>query len=202
MPAPRQTKRRRRRPEEAEAEILEAAEAAVRELPWHEVTVAGVMERTTLSRKSFYVYFEDRHDLLTRLMARVRGQIDEIADGWREGVGEEDAGRVALMRLATLYATQGPLLRALGQAAREDPRADRAWQGFIDAADRRSAQRIRADIEAGRASPDLDPELTARALCAMNREFLLSTVAGRPDADLETAVDTLQRVWRRTLYGE
>ncbi|HEX2084612.1 MAG TPA: TetR family transcriptional regulator [Solirubrobacteraceae bacterium] len=195
-------KRRRRRPEEAEAEILAAAEEALRELPWHEVTVARLMDRTTLSRKSFYVYFRDRNELLTRLMARLRGQIDGIADGWRQGADDPDAGRRALMRLARLYAEHGHVLRALGQAALEDPEARRTWDAFVEAADRRSAQRIRADVAAGRASPDLDPESTARALCAMNREYLLATVAERPGADLEQAVDTLQRIWRRTLYGE
>jgi AcrR family transcriptional regulator len=196
------SRRRCRRPEEAEAEILAAAEEALRELPWHEVTVARLMDRTTLSRKSFYVYFRDRNELLTKLMARLRGQIDAIAEGWRQGPDDPDAGRIALMKLATLYAQHGHVLRALGQAALEDREARRTWDAFVEAADRRSAQRIRADIEAGRVSADLDPESTARALCAMNREYLLATVAERPGADLEQAVDTLQRIWRRTLYGE
>src|SRR5687768_8409180 len=69
-------RRRRRRPEEAEREILEAARALLRDRPSHEVTVMAVMERTTLSRKSFYVYFRDRHELIARLVAPLREQID------------------------------------------------------------------------------------------------------------------------------
>ena len=68
--------RRRRRPEEAEREILEAAEALLRERPSHEVTVMAVMARTTLSRKSFYVYFRDRHELIARLVAPLRAALD------------------------------------------------------------------------------------------------------------------------------
>src|SRR5207244_10350837 len=68
--------RRRRRPEEAEREILDAARQLLTERPWSEVTVGAVMGRTTLSRKSFYVYFRDRHELITKLVAPLRARGD------------------------------------------------------------------------------------------------------------------------------
>jgi AcrR family transcriptional regulator len=64
----RAEQRRRRRPEEAEGEILTAAEELLRELPSHAVTITEIIARTTRSRKSFYAYFRDRHDLVTRLV--------------------------------------------------------------------------------------------------------------------------------------
>ena len=45
----------------AEAEIVGAAEALLRERSFRELTVDEVMRRTDLSRPSFYVYFRDRH---------------------------------------------------------------------------------------------------------------------------------------------
>src|SRR5437764_15047093 len=78
-PVPRaEPKRRRRSRDEAEHEILEAAAALLRERPLQEVTVSAIMDQTTLSRKSFYVYFRDRYDLLPRLFRPLRRELDEV----------------------------------------------------------------------------------------------------------------------------
>src|ERR671931_340355 len=79
LPGPQRAepKRRRRSRGEAEREILDAAAELLRERPLHEVSVSAIMERTTLSRKSFYVYFRDRYELLARLFRPLRRQLDE-----------------------------------------------------------------------------------------------------------------------------
>jgi len=61
-------RRRRRTPEVAEAEIVGAAEALLRERSFRELTVDEVMRRTDLSRPSFYVYFRDRHHLMLKVV--------------------------------------------------------------------------------------------------------------------------------------
>jgi AcrR family transcriptional regulator len=201
MGAARTTKRRRRRPEEAEAEILESADALIRARPWSEVTVERVMANTTLARETFYLYFKDRNALLVRILRGLRGEIDAIAKPWREGNGDSDeAGRIGLRELVKLYAEQGAVLRALADAARQGEAAAAAWREFVEAGDRRSAERIRAGIGRGEIAP-LDPDETARALCAMNREYLFQTVVGRSDFDVDAVVATLHAIWRRTLYG-
>src|SRR5204862_85399 len=79
--------RRRRRPEEAEAEILDAAESLLRERTPDELSVSSVMAATTLTCNAFYVYFSDRYELLARLVERLRADAAEVlAEG-----GEEDA---------------------------------------------------------------------------------------------------------------
>jgi AcrR family transcriptional regulator len=71
-------KRRRRRPEDARREILDAAHRLLLERPAKEVTVGAIMEATTLSRKSFYVYFDNRYDLLRRLVEPLAAERDAI----------------------------------------------------------------------------------------------------------------------------
>src|SRR5918999_3317630 len=100
MAAGKPQPRRRRRPEEAEREILDAARALLAERPAHEVTVGAIMAATTLSRKAFYVYFRDRFELLTRLVDPLRAERDAIV---AELLGREDpaaGGRAALPALA------------------------------------------------------------------------------------------------------
>src|SRR5258707_1361682 len=85
------SRRRRRTPEVAEQEIMNAAEALLRERPFRDLTVDELMRRTELSRPSFYVYFRDRHHLILRIVERLAGEQQDIANLWygREGSGPE-----------------------------------------------------------------------------------------------------------------
>jgi AcrR family transcriptional regulator len=193
--------RRRRTPEEAETEILEAARALLAERPAHEVTVGAIMAKTTLSRKSFYVYFRDRYELLTRLVEPLRAERDAIvAELWREGVDMAAGGRAALLALARLYAAHGPLLRALAEASSQDREAKRAWSEFLEPVITGHAEKIREEVEQGRIS-GVDPEPTARALIGMNLQYFFDELVDNPRPDIESAADTLLTIWMRTLYG-
>src|SRR5215213_1205636 len=136
--------RRRRLPEEAEREILDAVEQLLRDLPPNEVTVSRVMSATTLSRNSFYVYFRDRYDLMARLVDRLRGEADSTMDAFVRASGDEAAaGREALAGAARLYAEHGELLLALADAAREDRTAARAWDEFTAQSEQAVTARVR-----------------------------------------------------------
>ena len=194
-------RRRRRKPEQAEAEILDAAERLLRERPLGDLTVSRVMQATTLSRNSFYVYFRDRYDLVARLVGRLRGEADSTMDAFVRASGDEAAaGREALAGAARLYAEHGELLLALADAAREDRTAARAWDEFTAQSERAVTARVREEVKAGRIQ-GIDPEPTVRALVAMNRACFFQQLVGKPDVDIDALVDVLHRVWIRTLYA-
>jgi AcrR family transcriptional regulator len=195
-------KRRRRRPEEAEREILDAAERLLRRLPAHEVTVGRIMGETTLSRKSFYVYFRDRYELITRLVSGLRAEGDAAMEPFlREGSDPVTDGRRALLGVARVYAEHGELLRALAEASTRDPEAERAWRGFVEPVRRAITERVREEIAAGRIRRT-DPEPTVRALISMNLSCFFQQLVGHPEADIEALVDTLHDIWLRAMYGE
>lgn len=195
-------KRRRRRPEDARREILDAADRLFRRHPSHEVTVTMIMGQTTLSRKSFYVYFRDRHELISELVRPLRRRGDEAMRPFLDpGRSAITAGREALLGVARLYAEHGELLRALAEAAGRDPEAARAWRGFVEPVRDAVVARVRGEVEAGRVPPDLDVEETVRALMAMNLACFFDQLAGRPEADVEGLVSVLHRIWTRVLYG-
>lgn len=166
------------------------------EQPFHEVTVSAIMGRTTLSRKSFYVYFDDRYELLTALVAPLRAQLDEANALWLGADGDPaDRGRAALQAVARILADRGALVRALADAARYDERAARLWHEFNEPVIARVAAAIRED------APELaDPERVARALVGMNLYCLFDQVVGNDGADIERIVDALLTVWLRTVY--
>jgi AcrR family transcriptional regulator len=193
--------RRRRTPEEAEREILDAAERLVRELPPSELNVARIMEATTLSRNSFYVYFRDRYELIARLVQRLRGEADATMADFVAPESPPDIGRAALAAAGRLYAEHGELLRALAEAAAHDESAARAWAEFVERTHTAVTERVREEIRAGRIQGIDDPERTVRALVAMNRACFFQELVGRPDADVDALVDVLYTIWRRALWG-
>ena len=195
-------RRRRRRREEAEGEILAAAEALLRERPSHEVTVMAVMEQTTLSRKSFYVYFRDRHELIARLVAPLRAELDaRIAQARAAHDAPRDEARAVFLEVARVYVEHGALLRALRESSGHDEDAERVWREFTDSPIAEAAARIRAETKAGR-SRGLDADATARALITMNLGCFFEQLIGNPSADPEPLVETLVEIWVRTIYGQ
>ncbi len=193
--------RRRRTPEVAEHEIVVAAEALLRQRPFRELTVDEVMRRTDLSRPSFYVYFRDRHHLVLRVVEHIGGELFTMADRWFTGEGEgPELARDATEGIVSVFAEHGPVLRALADAAADDPDVDRAYgelvSGFVDA----TAEHIEHEIAASRILP-LDARETAKALVWMMERYLSLSLGGAPLIPGETVAETLTTIVARVLYG-
>ena len=194
-------RRRRRTPEAAEREIVDAAEALLREKPFRELTVDDLMRRTGLSRPSFYVYFRDRHDLVLKVVEHIGGQLFAMSERLYEGTGDGPALiREAIDGVVGVFADHGPVLRALADAAAEDPRVEAAYtalmQRFVDA----TARHIDEEIAAGRILP-LDSGQTAVALTWMMERYLQLRLGRTPDAAVEPIAGALATIWSRVLYG-
>jgi AcrR family transcriptional regulator len=189
-PAPR----RRRAPDDARQEILDAARRLIAERPLHEVTVMAIMERTTLSRKSFYVYFRDRSELITALVRPLRAGADAALAHWISAADPVAAGRAALRAAAGLYREHGTILRALFWASADDPEL---------AAARRDLTEPVVDTAVRAISPiaaDPDPQrlrATVRPLVTMNVHSLLALPSDATDTELDELVDTLASIWER-----
>jgi AcrR family transcriptional regulator len=193
--------RRRRRPDEAEREILDAAEALFARRPVHTVTIDEVMAETGLSRQAFYAYFRDRHHLIARVVTRLAARRDEALAGW-EGPTAPDpiaASRAELTRLARFYLEHGDLLRALAEGAHRDQDAAEAWSAYVESVVAVIAARIKEGVETGLVSPFAAPEETARALCWMNNQYLLERFLDRRDRDVDAAVEVLHEIWKRSI---
>jgi TetR/AcrR family transcriptional regulator, ethionamide resistance regulator len=194
-------RRRRRTPEVAEREIIAAAEALLRERPFRELTVDEVMRRTHLSRPSFYVYFRDRHHLVLRVVEHLGAELFAMSDRWLRGTGEgPQLAREALEGVVEVYAGHGPVMRALADAAADDPGVEEAYaaivQAFVDA----TARHIEEEIAAGRILP-LDAGETARALVWMMERYLNLSFGSEPATPPQPVAETLITIWTRVLYG-
>lgn len=191
----------RRTAAESQREIAESAVRFLWKHPFRDLTVEKLMADTALSRPAFYQHFEDLHHLMETLLAELDAALRAAANPWVSGEGDPiPALRESLRGVAQVCVEYGPVLRAVAEAAPLDERLERAWSMFLDHWDEAVAARIEAQQRAG-----LIPQLDARQMaCALNRldvAILGDKLGRRPQADLETILDTLHRIWVSTLYG-
>jgi AcrR family transcriptional regulator len=192
-------RRRRRRPEEARAEILASARRLLRERPLHELTVEEIMSGTTLSRKSFYVYFSDRYELLQELFGDLRQRLDAANRLFFAGGDLLGDGRAAMLAVADVAKDHGAPMRALFEASAHDPRADRLWRQFNEPVVAGFAAKLAQEIEAGRIAPLGDVRGVARALVGMDLFILFDQIIGNESADIPVLVDSILEVWAGVL---
>jgi TetR/AcrR family transcriptional regulator, ethionamide resistance regulator len=194
-------RRRRRTPEVAEREIIAAAEAFLREQPFRALTVDEVMRRTDLSRPSFYVYFRDRHHLVLRVVEHLGSELFAMSERWLRGTGEgPELARDALEGIVSVYAAHGPVMRALADAAADDPGVEEAYNAIVESFVTATARHIEEEIAVGRILP-VDPHETAKALVWMMERYLNLSFGHDAPTPREAVADTLTTIWVRVLYG-
>jgi AcrR family transcriptional regulator len=197
---PARSRRRRRTPEVAEQEIVAAAESLLRERPFRELTVDEVMRRTELSRPSFYVHFRDRHHLVLRVVEHLGSELAAMSDRWLRGGEGPALARDALEGIVAVYREHGPVLRALADAAADDPEVEEAYGSLVERFVDATARHIEGEIAAGRMLA-LEPRETATALVWMMERYLNVSFGRGQRTSSRTAVDTLATIWTRVLYG-
>jgi AcrR family transcriptional regulator len=193
-------RRRRRTPQAAQREIIEAAEGLLHERPFRELTVDEVMRRTGLSRPSFYVYFKDRHELVLKLVEHLEGELLAVANRWYASVGGgPEVLRQALDGVVAVYGAHGAVMRALADAAADDPDVELAYgalvQRFVDV----TARHMETERRAGRVI-ELDASETAKALVWMTERYLYHAFGPIRRVAPARVIETLATVWTRTLY--
>jgi AcrR family transcriptional regulator len=192
-------RRRRRKPEVAESEILEAAENFLRDHPFRELTIDDVMSRTGLSRPSFYEYFRDRHHLIMKLTERLTNWTYTRSEPWLSGSDVVEDLRATLEGIVELYVTRGHLLRALADAATHDHRAELSYRKMMASYVEATATRIREAAERG-VIKGLDAQQVATALVFMNEGYLIESLGNHPQTDPKVVAETLLLIWQRVLY--
>ena len=196
--------RRRRAPAEAEHEILDAAEEALAEGPFRQLTVEELTRRTGMRRSGFYHYFASLDEVIVALLGRVRTEMMAAAHPWFDAA--EDADPVAAIRrvigeVAAIYARHGRVLGAIQEASASHDSVHAAWRdGVLGGWMRVVADELRRQRDLG-LTQVRDPDELARALILMNSGVFLERLATRtPDAAADVA-ELLADVWVAAIYS-
>jgi AcrR family transcriptional regulator len=201
--APRKS-RRRRRAEDAQREILDAAEQLLRQRPFRDVSLDDVMERTGMSRPSFYVYFRDRYELVVRVVERLDLELMAKVDHWLEGEGDPIANaRVATEGVVEVWVEHGPVVRAIAEAAVDDGEVESIYTALVERFIGVIAAHLRVERRRGRLLRPMDVDQTARALVWMTERYLIDVLGREGErADLPAVCDTVHQIWVRALYPQ
>jgi AcrR family transcriptional regulator len=165
-----------------------------------DLNIERIATRAGISRTAFYFYFADKRELLMRLTEDVTDLLYAQADIWFSGSGDPEAEvREALMNIAALYDQHGTLLRAIVEVSTYDEEVAAFWRALLGRFVAAASARISAEHEAGKSS-GAQPTATAFALCWMVERTLYQELVQAAPVPREELVDTLVRIWMRTIY--
>lgn len=200
MPVTVSRTKRRQSPEETRRQILDAADAFLRERSFSELGVDALMARTGHSRTVFYRHFDDVPALVLALIQEVGSELVVVAEQWAQTdrVGPDET-RARLAGFVDFYVRNGPLVHAVVEASHHDRAVQAAYDGLVEGFVVLTTQTIEARLAAGELAPIDAPE-TARALVRMLNGYLLDALGREGKTDPERVLQTVSTIWSRTLF--
>jgi TetR/AcrR family transcriptional regulator, ethionamide resistance regulator len=208
QPARRRRGRRDRRsaaddsPELREA-ILVATASLLAKQHFADLTIRDILSAAGVSRGTFYFYFDGKHDVLEELVRRSVAHGRDAASPWLANPADKTAAiRAGTTAGAQLWQANAPVLRAIVENWRTDPRLTTLWleqmQSFTDA----TIAQISADPQALERLAGVDVAALASALTWLGeRLYYLAATDTPPFNDQDTLIGTLVHIWTSTLYG-
>jgi len=162
------------------------------------LSVQRICDEAGVARSAFYVNFDDKTDLLLRLVAAATQDIAEIAAGWIES--EPTLGLEALVaaqtRAVAVYREHDALLRASAETAAYEDRVAAVWRGRLDGIIATFAERLRGAQRSGEVRADIDAEVAARLVILGVEQVMRDHVErGADSADRALASHLGQLIW-------
>jgi TetR/AcrR family transcriptional regulator, ethionamide resistance regulator len=167
-----------------------------------DLSVEAIITAGGISRSTFYVYFDDKGDLLVAMARDVIG--DLVADGasWWElpvDATREDLHKALRVPIET-YRKHRTILGTVAETAAYDPRVREQQQNLIDQVVNALTTYIGDAQRAGVADAHLDPARTAQWLTWMIERGLYQLVGTADDEEVECQLDALTEIVWRVVY--
>ncbi len=167
-----------------------------------DLSVESIITAGGISRSTFYVYFQDKGDLLVAMAQNVISDLVATGSSWWDlpvTAGREDL-RTALRVPIDTYRTHRAILGTVAETAAYDPRVREQHQSLIDQVVAALTDYIRAAQLAGAADPELDAARTAQWVIWMIERGLYQLVGAADDAEVEQQLDALTDIIWRVMY--
>lgn len=166
------------------------------------MSVERLVAEAGIARSTFYVYFEDKGDLLRAWFAEITDELrDSAAAWWQLGPHPTFSDvRAALNGIVMIYRPHTVLMAAVYDAAAYDAGVRDLVTAMMD----ENAAGLRTHIRRGQREGFVDPALpapqTAAWLTWMAERGLHQLVRTATDAEVERLVDAYARIVWNTLY--
>ena len=195
---------RAQRREEIRDRLLTVVERLLSEgESYTELSVERLVTEAQLSRSTFYVYFEDKGDLLRAWFSEIEAEVESAArDWWALGRrSTRDELHAALGQVVAVYRPHTTLMAAMYDAAAYDQAVRELVEAMMDW----NTAGLRKHIKTGQREGFIDPSLPAKETAAwltwMAERGLHQLVRQAGDAELERLVDAYTGIVWNTLYA-
>jgi AcrR family transcriptional regulator len=194
-PAPRSQRGHRTR-----AALVAAARTVFERDGFLDARITDIAKEAGVAAGSFYTYFDSKEEIFRAVVEAV--QEDWLHPRLRERLGDDDP--FALIDAANrdyllAYKRNARLMALFEQVAQIDDEFRELRRKRGAAFVRRNAKMIRRLQESGRADPDLDPLIAARALSGMVGRIAYSVYNLGERIPFEHLVTTLNQLWANAL---
>ena len=196
----RATAPRSRKGAQTRSRLLEAAKEVFETSGFLEARITDIAEQAGLSHGSFYHYFDSKEQIFREVAETQEALLTVPAEDADEVDPASLSERERILRANRLYLERyrenAKIMGVIEEVSRYDTPVNEArtrrQKHFADRAERA----VRRLQEAGRADPDVDPEIAALALGSMvARTAELWLVEDWGDYDLDVVAEQLTRLW-------
>jgi AcrR family transcriptional regulator len=192
---------------ERRGEIRDRLRAAAERLmaggeSYTELSVERLVKEAGISRATFYVYFEDKGDLLQALTEDFIQRIIEAATIWWELPADATKSdlRAAMRAIFDAYLPHKVVMSAVVEVASYDAGLSDLFGRLLERTIKEVAGHIAAGQKQGFVHKGLDPERTAAWLTWMAERGLYQLVAPANAAAVERLLTALTDITWNTLY--
>lgn len=167
-----------------------------------ELSVERIVRAAGISRATFYVYFEDKGDLLRALAEDFVERMLEAASAWWSLPGDASRAdlRVALRAIFDAYRPHKLVAAAVVEVSSYDASLRALFGDLLERVIAAVTEHIETGQREGFVEPELDPQRTAAWLTWMAERGLYQLVAPAGAAATERLLDALTDITWNTLY--
>ncbi|WP_040599936.1 TetR/AcrR family transcriptional regulator [Patulibacter medicamentivorans] len=194
---------RAKRREEIRGRLLQAVEQCLESETYTDVSIERLVRQAGIARSTFYVYFEDKGDLLRALAEDVIVAIIESAGYWwaLPPDATKDDLREAMERIADTYRTHRVVMSAVVEATAYDERIAEQFAVLLERTISEVAAHIADGQRRGFAHDDIDAQQTALWITWMTERGLFQLITPAGAVETERLMQALTDIVWSTLYA-
>jgi TetR/AcrR family transcriptional regulator, ethionamide resistance regulator len=198
-----QSSRAQRREEIRDRLRTAAEELMAQDESYTELSVERIVRKAGISRATFYVYFEDKGDLLRALAEDFIERLLVAAAVWWELPADATKAdlRTAMRAIFDAYLPHKVVMAAVVEVASYDAGLRELFGDLLNRTIAAVANHIATGQRDGYVERGLDPERTAAWLTWMAERGLYQLVASANAASTERLLDALTDITWNTLYA-
>jgi AcrR family transcriptional regulator len=170
--------------------------------PFRDLSVARIVSTAGLARSTFYLYFDDKADMLRELSAYSLGRLYGGARSWmrKGGAATREDIAVGMRQILDAFTEDEAVMRAVAEASVYEPSVHAAYTEGVGAFAGSLERMIRKAAKQGLMRP-VPPRPTATVLAWMTERAVSNVPPGATSSQLDAVAAALADVVWQTLFA-